>query len=98
MRVGALTNEGAAPQRESPRVAPRASVVTSDARAETQLRMLVLGLTALRSRAAGRPAVRMDQGVTAPDDDDADLLKRMAQQRLLGKTETLAMLRLLRHL
>ena len=60
--------------------------------------MLVLGLTALRSRAAGRPAVRMDQGVTAPDDDDADLLKRMAQQRLLGKTETLAMLRLLRHL
>ena len=60
--------------------------------------MLVLGLTALRSRAAGRPAVRMDQGVTAPDDDDADLLKRMAQQRLLGKTETLAMLHLLRHL
>ena len=50
--------------------------------------MLVLGLTALRSRAAGRPAVRMDQGVTPPDDDDAELLKRMAQQRLLGKTET----------
>ena len=86
---------------EPPRVAgllPGTSVVTSDARAETQLRMLVLGLTALRSRAAGRPAVRMDQGVTAPDDDDADLLKRMAQQRLLGETETLAMLRLLRHL
>ena len=79
-----------------PRVAPSASVVTSDARAD--LKMLVLGLAALRSRAAGRPAVRMDQGVTAPDDDDADLLKRMAQQRLLGKTETLAMLRLLRHL
>ena len=75
---------------------PATSVVTSDARAD--LKMLVLGLTALRSRAAGRPAVRMDQGVTAPDDDDADLLKRMAQQRLLGKTETLAMLRLLRHL
>ena len=75
---------------------PVTSVVTSDARAD--LKMLVLGLTALRSRAAGRPAVRMDQGVTAPDDDDADLLKRMAQQRLLGKTETLAMLRLLRHL
>ena len=50
--------------------------------------MLVLGLTALRPRAAGRPAVRMDQGVTAPEDDDAELLKRMAQQRLLGKTET----------
>ena len=75
---------------------PVTSVVTSDARAD--LEMLVLGLAALRSRAAGRPAVRMDQGVTAPDDDDADLLKRMAQQRLLGKTETLAMLRLLRHL
>ena len=60
--------------------------------------MLVLGLTALRPRTAGRPAVRMDQGVTAPDDDDADLLKRMAAQRLIGKTETLAMLRLLRHL
>ena len=30
----------------------------------------------------------MDQGVTAPEDDDAELLKRMAQQRLLGKTET----------
>ena len=50
--------------------------------------MLVLGLTALRPRASGRPAVRMDQGVTAPEDDDAELLKRMAQQRLLGKTET----------
>ena len=50
--------------------------------------MLVLGLTALRPRAACRPAVRMDQGVTAPEDDDAELLKRMAQQRLLGKTET----------
>ena len=69
-----------------------------DERRRADLKMLVLGLTALRSRAAGRPAVRMDQGVTAPDDDDADLLKRMAQQRLLGKTETLAMLRLLRHL
>ena len=50
--------------------------------------MLVLGLTALRPRAAGRPAVRMDLGVTAPDNDDADLLRRMARQRLLGKTET----------
>ena len=50
--------------------------------------MLVLGLTALRPHAAGRPAVRMDQGVTASGDDDAELLKRMAQQRLLGKTET----------
>ena len=47
---------------------------------------MLVALVALRPRAASRPAVRMNQGATVEDDDD--VLRRMAQQRLLGKTDT----------